>query len=71
MSRAGKARPVPTRSLLVRDIQILATLDPELGDIRNAAIYVEGNVIKWVGHHVTYQKRTQQQMRPSVYLTVY
>jgi len=33
MSRAGKARPVPTRSLLVRDIQILATLDPELGDI--------------------------------------
>lgn len=49
MSRAGQARPVPTRSLLVRDIQILATLDPELGDIRNAAIYVEGNVIKWVG----------------------
>lgn len=49
MSRAGHARPVPTRSLLVRDIQILATLDPELGDIRNAAIYVEGNVIKWVG----------------------
>jgi len=49
MSRAGHARPVPTRSMLVRDIQILATLDPELGDIRNAAIHVQGNVIKWVG----------------------
>lgn len=49
MSRAGQARPVPTRSLLVRDVQILATLDPELGDIRDAAIYVEGNVIVWVG----------------------
>ena len=49
MSRAGHARPVPTRSLLVRDIKIVATLDPKLGDIRNAAVFVEGNVIKWVG----------------------
>lgn len=48
-SRAGHGRPVPSRSLLVRDIQVLATLDPELGDIRDAAIYVEGNVIRWVG----------------------
>ena len=49
MSRAGSARPVPSRSLLVKDIQVLATLDAELGDIRDAAVYVEGNVIKWVG----------------------
>lgn len=49
MSRADVARPVPTRSLLVRDIQVLATLDSKLGDIRDAAIYIEGNVIKWVG----------------------
>lgn len=49
MSRAGSARPVPSRSLLVRDIQVLATLDAELGDIRDAAIYVQGNVIRWVG----------------------
>lgn len=49
MCRAGTARPVPSRSLLVRDIQVLATLDPELGDINDAAVYVEGNIIKWVG----------------------
>ena len=49
MSRAGSPRPVPSRSLLIRDIQILATLDAGLGDIRDAAIYVEGNAITWVG----------------------
>ena len=49
MSHAGSPRSVPSRSLLIRDIQILATLDAGLGDIRDAAIYVEGNVIKWVG----------------------
>ena len=49
MSKAGAARLVPTSSLLVRDIQLLATLDTELGDIRDAAIYIEGKVIKWVG----------------------
>lgn len=54
--RAGRVRPVPTRSLLVRDIQILATLDTELGDIRDAAVYVEGNTIKWVGASVDIPK---------------
>lgn len=56
MSRAGSARPVPSRSLLVRDIQILATLDTDLGDIRDAAVYVEGNTIKWVGASVDLPK---------------
>lgn len=49
MAKAGTSRLVATRSLLVRDIQLLATLDTELGDICDAAIYIEGNVIKWVG----------------------
>ncbi|KAL3149755.1 hypothetical protein ABBQ38_013581 [Trebouxia sp. C0009 RCD-2024] len=52
MARAGSERPVPSGSLLVRDLQILATLDTKLGDIRDAAVYVEGNVIKWVGASV-------------------
>ena len=56
MSRAGSVRSVPSRSLLVRDIQILATLDTDLGDIRDAAVYVEGNVIKWVGASVDLPK---------------
>ena len=56
MSRAGSVRPVPSSSLLVRDIQILATLDTDLGDIRDAAVYVEGNVIKWVGASVDLPK---------------
>ena len=58
MSRAGSPRPVPSRSLLVRDIQILATLDAGLGDIREAAIYVEDNVIKWVGASADIPKDT-------------
>ena len=49
MSRAGSARSVPSRSLLIRDIQVLATFGDELGDIADAAVYVEGNIIKWVG----------------------
>lgn len=49
MVPGGQARAVPSESLLVKDIQLLATLDSELGDISDAAIYVAGNVIKWVG----------------------
>ena len=56
MSRAGSVRPVPSRSLLVRDIQLLATLDTDLGDIRDAAVYAEGNIIKWVGASVDLPK---------------
>ena len=49
MTPGGQARAVPSKSLLVKDIQLLATMDAELGDINDAAIYVVGNVIKWVG----------------------
>ena len=49
MARGGQARAVPRKSILLRDIQLLATLDADLGDITDAAIFVEGNVIKWVG----------------------
>ena len=51
MVKGGQARAVPSKSLLVKDIQLLATLDSELGDISDAAIYVDGNVIKWVGQN--------------------
>jgi 8-oxoguanine deaminase len=47
--RAGIARPVPTSTLLVKNIQRLATLNAALGEIDDGAIYVKGNVIKWVG----------------------
>lgn len=49
MVKGGKARAVPSRSLLVKDIQLLATLDPQLADITDAAVYVTGNTIQWVG----------------------
>ncbi len=48
MGRAGTVRPVPTGTILLQHIQLLAT-HAELGEISDAAVYVEGNVIKWVG----------------------
>ena len=48
MGRAGTVRPVPTGTILLKHIQLLAT-HTELGEISDAAVYVEGNVIKWVG----------------------
>ena len=49
MVKGGQARPVPGKTTLLKDIQLLATLDSSLGDISDAAIFVDGNVIKWVG----------------------
>jgi imidazolonepropionase-like amidohydrolase len=49
MSRAGTARPIPTGTLLLTRIRSLATFNYSLGEITGAAVYVEGNVIKWVG----------------------
>ncbi|BDA49398.1 5'-deoxyadenosine deaminase [Coccomyxa sp. Obi] len=48
-SRAGSSRPVPSGTLLVKDIETLATFNEELGEIKKGAIYVKGNVIEWVG----------------------
>ena len=42
-------RPVPSRTLLVRDALAVATLNEQLGEIRNGAVFVRGNVIEWVG----------------------
>jgi cytosine/adenosine deaminase-related metal-dependent hydrolase len=36
-------------TLLLRDIKQLITMDPQLGDISNAAVFVEDNLIAWVG----------------------
>lgn len=47
--RAGCAASVPSTSVLLKNIQTLATLSHEYGDIADAAIYVKGNVISWVG----------------------
>lgn len=47
--RAGVPRPVPCGSLLLKHIKHLATMNKELGEIADAAIYVEANVVRWVG----------------------
>lgn len=47
--RAGVAKPPPTGTLLLKDISHLATMNDFLGEMADAAIYVSGNVIEWVG----------------------
>jgi hypothetical protein len=47
--RAGIARPVPQRRLLIVHISYLATMSEQLGEIKDAAISVKDNVIEWVG----------------------
>ena len=49
MGRAGTVRPVPTGTILLKHIQLLATHSADLGEISDAAVYIEGNVITWVG----------------------
>ena len=48
-SRGGSPRPVLQGTALWKDIAYLATFSKELGDIKDAAIFVRGNVIEWVG----------------------
>ena len=48
-NRAGNPAPPPSGTMLLKDIQMLATLNDEYGDIADAAIYIKGNVIQWVG----------------------
>ncbi len=47
--RAGVAKPVPTGTLLVKDISYLATVNEQLGELRDAFILVKGNLIEAVG----------------------
>lgn len=47
--RGGQPRAVPSSTTLFRDITHLATFSEELGDIKDAAVFVKGNVIEWVG----------------------
>lgn len=47
--RAGTMRPVPEGTLLVKDIQMLLTLNSSGDEVCEGAIYVKGNVISWVG----------------------
>jgi cytosine/adenosine deaminase-related metal-dependent hydrolase len=53
-------RPVPQRTLLVRDALAVATLNPQLGEIRDGAIFVRGNVIEWVGSSDAIPEQYQQ-----------
>jgi hypothetical protein len=45
----GVAQPPPTGTLLLRDISTLATQNDDLGEIKDAAVFVRANVIEWVG----------------------
>ena len=48
--RAGVARAVPTGTLLVQNIKHLATMNDQIGEVgKDAAIFVRGNAIEWVG----------------------
>ena len=47
--RGGAPRPVPAGTTLYRNIRHLATFAEGVGDVRDAAIFVRGNVIEWVG----------------------
>ncbi len=53
-------RAVPTGTLLIKDVMAIATLNKDLGDISNGAIYVKGNVIEWVGSSDSIPEQYQQ-----------
>lgn len=47
--RCGSVRAVPETTLLVKDIQLLLTMNSSGDEIADGALYVKGNVIGWVG----------------------
>jgi len=47
--RAGVARAVPQTTIVAKNIQKLLTLSAHLGELDDAAVFVQGNVIQWVG----------------------
>jgi len=48
-SGGGQPRPVPALSTLYKHFAVAATFSPELGDVKDASIFVKGNQIAWVG----------------------
>jgi cytosine/adenosine deaminase-related metal-dependent hydrolase len=48
LPRAGLPRAVPSGTLLVRHVAYLAT-QSSLGELEDAAVFVRGNRIEWVG----------------------
>ncbi|KAG2501629.1 hypothetical protein HYH03_000134 [Edaphochlamys debaryana] len=47
--RAGTPRAAPSGTLLIKDISKLVTQNDKIGEISDAAVYVRGNEIAWVG----------------------
>lgn len=47
--RGGSPRPVPSGTTLYRGASVIATMSDELGDVKDGAIFVQGNEIRWVG----------------------
>lgn len=40
---------MPSGTALYRGATVIATLCAELGDVKDGAIYVQGNQVRWVG----------------------
>lgn len=53
-------KPIPTGSILLTHIKQLATHNTELGEICDAAVFIRGNLIEWVGLTTDLPKQLQQ-----------
>ena len=53
-------KPIPTGSILLTHIKQLATHNAELGEISDAAVFIRGNLIEWVGHSTDLPEHLQE-----------